>query len=65
MAKGYEFMIDINKQPIKVGDNLIDKWGQSGVVIKPFGRLEWKTSLGVYVLSSSLILAFELRKVRK
>ena len=58
-------MIDINKQPIKVGDNLIDKWGQSGVVIKPFGRLEWKTEVEIYALSSSLILAFELRKVRK
>lgn len=54
-------MIDFDKKEIKVGDTLIDKWGLIGKVIKPFSRLEWKTEVGVYALSSSLVLAFELR----
>ena len=58
-------MIDFNKQEIKVGDILIDKWGLVGVVIKPFNRLEWSTKDGVYALSSSLVLAFELRKEKQ
>ena len=56
-------MIDFDKKEIKVGDILIDKWGLIGNVIKPFSRLEWKTEVGVYALSSSLILAFELRNL--
>jgi len=58
-------MIDFHKQQIKVGDILIDKWGLSGIVVKPFNRLEWKTEVGIYALSSSLIIAFELRKVKE
>ena len=58
-------MIDFHKQQIKVGDILIDKWGLSGIVVKPFNRLEWKTEVGIYALSSSLILAFELRKEKQ
>lgn len=58
-------MLDFDKEPFEVGDELIDKWGTIGKVEKKFYMIDWVTPEGRWHLSSSLIVAFQLRKVKK